>query len=196
MKRLRLVFTLLLASLLFAGQGARPVYAAGYVVNSLADNTMDDAFCTLREAILAANNAPANANCGAGSDSNDTITFSVSGTIPLGSVLPNIVSGQGTLTIDGGGSVTISGNNAVRVMTVDSGADLTLRNLTVANASTILSGGGVANSGTLTVINSSFSGNNAGSGGGIVNLGSGTLTVSNSTFSNNSATFGGGIDNA
>lgn len=193
---LRFLSALLLATLLFAAQGARPVYAAAYVVNSLADTITNDTSCTLREAILAANNAPANANCGAGSTGNDTITFNVSGTITLGLFLPNIVSGAGTLTIDGGGSVTISGNNAVRVMTVDSGADLTLRNLTIANASTPLSGGGVANSGTLTVINSTFSGNNAGSGGGIVNLSGGTLTVTNSVFTNNSANTGGGIDNA
>ncbi len=196
MQQLRLVFALLLVVMLFARQHAPPAYAAGYVVNSLADNTTNNTFCTLREAILAANNAPANANCGAGSAGNDTITFSVIGTITLGLFLPNIVSGAGTLTIDGGGSITISGNNAVRVMTVDNGASLTLRNLTIANASTLISGGGVANSGTLTVINSSFSGNNAGSGGGIVNLSSGVLTISHSTFSNNSATFGGAIDNA
>ncbi|MCX7791115.1 MAG: CSLREA domain-containing protein [Chloroflexaceae bacterium] len=197
MKQVRLVFALLLAPLLLAGQGVRPVYAAAYVVNSLADTTANDTFCTLREAILAANNAPANANCGAGSAANDTITFSVSGTITLGLFLPNIVSGAGTLTIDGSGqTITISGNNAVRVMIVDSGADLTLRNLTITNASTPLSGGGVVNSGTLTVSNSTFSGNSAGSGGGIVNLSSGTLTVINSTFSGNSANFGGGIDNA
>ncbi|MCS6883299.1 MAG: choice-of-anchor Q domain-containing protein [Oscillochloridaceae bacterium] len=194
---MRLVFALLLAPLLLASQGARPVYAVAYVVNSLADTIANDTFCTLREAILAANNASANASCGPGSAGNDTITFSVSGTITLGLFLPNIVSGAGTLTIDGGGqTITISGNNAVRVMIVDSGADLTLRNLTISNASTPFSGGGVANSGTLTVSNSTFSSNSAGSGGGIVNLSSGTLTVSSSTFSGNSANFGGGIDNA
>lgn len=196
MKRFRLLGALLLVVMLFARQHVQPVYAAGYVVNSLADNTTNDTFCTLREAILAANNAPANANCGVGSASNDTITFSVSGTITLVWFLPNIVSGAGTLTIDGGGNITISGNNAVRVMIVDSGANLTLLNLTIANASTPLSGGGVVNSGTLTVSNSTFSGNTAGSGGGIVNFSSGTITIADSTFSGNSATFGGGIDNA
>jgi hypothetical protein len=53
------------------------------------------------------------------------------------------------------------------------------------------------NLGTLTVGNSTLSGNAApgfyGSGGGIFNFG--TLTVSDSTLSGNSALFGGGIDN-
>ncbi|MDW8392512.1 MAG: hypothetical protein RMK84_20585, partial [Oscillochloridaceae bacterium] len=50
----------------------------------------------------------------------------------------------------------------------------------------------ILNKGTLTVTNSTFSGNSAaGLGGGIYNDG-GTLTVTNSTFSGNSASAGGG----
>ncbi len=199
----RLFFALLLVLLWLAGLGVRPAYAAGYVVNTTNDDTTGgDNLCTLREAILAANNAVASNDCGAGSGGNDTITFSFSGTITLGSTLPAIVSGAGALTIDGGGVVTISGNNAVRVMWVNSGADLTLQNLTIANGSTTGIGGGIYNDGgTLTVTNSTFSGNSAPFGGGISNAG--TLTVTNSTFSGNSATggfslggFGGGIYNA
>ncbi len=193
----------LILSVLLAAQGARPAYAAGYVVNSLADNTTDDAFCTLREAILAANNAPANTNCGAGSNADDTITFSVSGTITLSSTLPAIVSGQGALTIDGSGeNITISGNNSVRVMYVNSGADLTLQNLTIANGVDVI-GGGVYNAGTLTVTGSTLSGNGTtdGAGGAIYNDSTAVLTVVNSTFSGNSASavsagnWGGGIYN-
>ena len=66
-------------------------------------------------------------------------------------------------------------------------------------------GGGIDNSGTLTVTNSTFNGNSAndgrmglvpvpGQGGGIDN--SGTLAVTYSTFSANSASMGGGIDNS
>jgi predicted outer membrane repeat protein len=61
-------------------------------------------------------------------------------------------------------------------------------------------GGGIYNNfrgggyvGILTVSNSTFSGNTAAFGGGILN--SGTLAVSNSTVSANSATYGGGIGN-
>jgi CSLREA domain-containing protein len=73
-------------------------------VNTLDDNTTDNTACTLREAIYAANNSATNDDCGAASSSDDTITFSVSGTIYLQSTLPNIVSAAsaGKLTIEGG----------------------------------------------------------------------------------------------
>ncbi len=195
---LRLLFALLLVFMLLTSQSVRSAYAASYVVNSLGDAVVNDSACTLREAILAANNAPANANCGAGSAADDTITFSVSGAITLGSTLPSIVSGQGTLTINGGGNITISGNNAVRVMVVNSGANLTLQNLTIANGNTSGSGGGIFSAGTLNVTNSTFFNNSAAGGGGIFNNFNGTLTVTDSTFSNNSASSdnGGGILNA
>jgi CSLREA domain-containing protein len=44
-----------------------PASAASLTVTSLADTTTDDGQCTLREAILAANNAAANDDCGASS---------------------------------------------------------------------------------------------------------------------------------
>ena len=56
------------------------------------------------------------------------------------------------------------------------------------------SGGGIHNSGTLTVTNSTLSGNSASYGGGIHN--SGMLTVTNATLSENSASYGGGIHNS
>ncbi len=193
---LRLLFALLLVFMLLTSQSVRPAYAASYVVNSLGDAVVNDSACTLREAILAANNAPANANCGAGSAGNDTITFSVSGTIPLSSNLPDIVSAStaGTLTINGGGNIAISGNNAVRVMVVNSGANLTLQNLTIANGNTSGIGGGISSAGTLNVTNSTFSSNSASFGGGIYNTS--TLNMSKSTVSANDAiAAGGGIFN-
>ncbi len=59
-------------------------------------------------------------------------------------------------------------------------------------------GGGINNaSGTVTVINSTLSGNSAsGAGGGIFNFNSGTVTVTNSTLSGNSASGGGGVFNS
>ena len=66
---------------------------------------------------------------------------------------------------------------------------------------TVDGAGGIANSGILSLTNSTVSGNTSGSGlnsssgGGIFN--SGTLTLTNSTVSGNSTTFeGGGIGNA
>ena len=74
----------------------------------------------------------------------------------------------------------------MRVFTVNAGVTLNLNRLTAANGDAA-GGGGIANAGTLTVSNSTFSGNNAvGDGGGILNYG-GTLTVNNSPFSGTAA---------
>lgn len=180
------------------GAYERSLQPVSYLVNTLNDNITVDSLCSLREAILAANDAPANADCGIGGAGDDTILFSVNGTITLSSTLPNIVSGQGALTINGSGqNITISGNDSVRVLAVNNGATLTLRSLTIANGRVTGSGGGVLNNGgTLTVLNSTFVRNTATQfGGGIENAGNGSLTVRDSFFDENSAQIGGAIDN-
>lgn len=165
----------LLLALLFAGASpAQVAQAANFVVS----NTNDSGPGSLREAIEAAN-----ATAGA-----DTITFSTSGAITLASTLPAISDAAG-LTIDGAGqTVTVSGGGTVRVMLVEIGAALTVKNLTIANGNSGNTyGGGIYNYGTLTVANSTFAGNRTnGNGGGIYNY-FGALTVINSTFSGNSA---------
>jgi predicted outer membrane repeat protein len=163
-----------------AGISAHPAHAATFTVTSLAD---DGSAGTLRWAVNQANAA-------AGVD---TINFSVSGTIILGSVL-EIISDD--LVIDGSGqSVTISGNHAVRILYIGTGVSVTLANLSIINAQMAMGGGGaIVNLGTLTINNSYFSGNSANTGGGI-STGSGTLTITNSIFSTNTAdTYGGAID--
>ena len=74
-----------------------------------------------------------------------TVTFSCSGTITL---TAEIVIAADT-TIDGSGqTVIISGNNAVRVFTVNPGVTLNLNELTVANGYVDSgSGGGIFNDG-------------------------------------------------
>ncbi len=120
-----------------------------------------------------------------------TITFDDSYFITLASTLTI----DKDLTIDGAGhSVTLSGNNAVRVLYVNSGVTFNLQNITVAHAFTDSGdGGGLYNDGgTLTVTNSTFSLNTAsGDGGGLYNNG-GTVTVTNSAFNENSVGRGGG----
>lgn len=188
----RFLAALLAAALIWASLPARPAYAAGYVVNSFLDTVAADGVCTLREAIEAANNTASN-DCGAASAADDTITFSVSGTILLVSPLPNIVSGQGALTIDGGSVITISGNSSVQVLAVDINATLTLQNLTISNGFSATSSGGIRNQGTLVITNSTFSNNTGRSGGAIYN--SGAVKITSSTFTNNNANgnaFGGG----
>src|SRR5262245_50999582 len=159
--------------------------AAGFQVTTTADTVAVDGDCSLREAIQAANTDAAVNECVAGSGA-DTITFAVSGTITLASPLPDVTDPAG-LKIDGSGqSITISGDNTSRVLRVVA-AGLTLAHVTVANgfAGFGPSGGGVLNQGTLTVTNSTFSGN-AGRDGGGINNADGTLTVTDSTFSGNS----------
>ena len=133
----------------------------------------------------------------------DTIGFapSLSGqTITLDSQLPVVATGGGALTIDGGNAgITVSGGDRVQVFEVGRGANLTLNKLTVADGLLDTTnpfdgrGGGIYNTfdSTLTVINSTISGNKGGDGGGIYN--DGTLQVSNSTISGNEAAWGGGI---
>ena len=170
--------------------------ANSLIVNSLADTTAANGLCTLREAIVNANkNEAYYADCALGSGE-DTITFSVSGTILLGSTLPTINDAAG-LTIDGAGqSVTISGGDAVQV--IYAGDTLILNHLTIADGYTTggYAGGGIYHccDGTLTILNSTFTGNHVdwnGNGGGIYNYW-GTLTIINSTFSDNGVSNNGG----
>ena len=167
--------------------------SGGIIVNTTADETTDgDGFCSLREAITNANDAAQTyTDCADPGGTTATITFDASiagGTITLvGSTLPGIVH---TLTIDGSGkNITVDGASSYQVLHVNSGATLTLNYMTIANGRNSGSnGGGVFNQGTLSVTNSTFSGNSStAEGGGIFNWSSGPLTVTNSTFSGNSA---------
>jgi len=76
-----------LATLLMAGSGAM-AQAATLNVSTTSDNTTNDSFCSLREAILAANLTPANTNCGTAGSGSNTInlpagTYVVSVNTPL-----------------------------------------------------------------------------------------------------------------
>jgi CSLREA domain-containing protein len=165
-------------------------------VNTTADGT-GGPDCTLRDAITAANSNTPVGGCNAGHGA-DTIAFSVSGQINLGSTLPAVAS---DLTIDGSSqSIIVSGQGTVRVLEVGAGASLTLHRLTVADG-VAANAGGILNGGTLLVTNSTLSGNrteNFGNGGGIWNTAGGTLTVRRSSFSGNgdgNLTLGAGIYN-
>ena len=165
------------------------------VVNTLTDdpNGPIPGYTTLRDAITQANSVttatPANPF---------VISFSVMGTIDLTSPLPAL-NNNINLNVPGAWDLTVQS-----VFTVDSGAVVSFSGMTIA-------GGGIANYGTATVINSTLS------GGGIANYGTatvinstitgsydcglnnyGTATVTDSTFSDNSTPVdgaGGGIYN-
>jgi hypothetical protein len=101
--------------------------------------------------------------CTSTTDASNTIQFSLTGTILLNSLLPGIANtSPGNLTITGpttSPGITIDGASSFRVLAVDSGATLNVANLTVADANATGSGGGILNNSTLTVTNSTFSGN-------------------------------------
>ncbi len=93
------------------------------------------------------------------------------------------------------GPYTLNGQKAGAVVTVASGVTATIGGVTITGGNAPSAGGGIYNSGTLTLTDSTISSNTAPSGGGIFNN-SGTLTVSDSTVSGNTAGAGGGIFNA
>ena len=78
----------------------------------------------------------------------------------------------------------------------NNGGTMTVTNSTLSGNSAINGGGGIYNNGgTVTVTNSTLSGNSATNGGGGIYNNGGTVTVTNSTLSGNSASTGGGIYN-
>ena len=147
--------------------------------------------CTLRAAIQ-----EANAFGGA-----DTIT------LPAGTYMLSIVGRDDTaaagdlditedLTLSGAGAgaTTIDADGIDRVFQVLSGATVVITDVTITGGSSA-SGGGINNQGTLTMTNSTISGNSASVGGGGL-FNAKTLTMTNSTVSGNSGgLFGGGIRN-
>jgi CSLREA domain-containing protein len=203
----------LLAALVGSTAQVTPVYAASIVVTSNGDTIANDGVCTLREALIAAQqNAPAGGCAGGSSIGVDIITFVGNYTITLGSQLPFVTT---AITINGKGAANTiiqsasSPNVATwRIFQVTSTGNLTLNQMTVRNgrcngSCTVLgniepnAGGAIYNGGTLTVTNSTIADNTADNGGGLYN--SGTLTVTNSVFSGNNANGGygrgGGIYN-
>jgi CSLREA domain-containing protein len=161
----------------------RCVPAAPIVVNTLADTfDLNPNVTSLREAINIAN----------GFAGDDVITFlpGLTGTIQLSSALPDLNS---NIDIQGpGANVLAVRRNAggdYRILLINA-ATVAISGLTLTNGNTPGDGGAILNGGTLTLSNSTLSGNHATYGGGISNQG--TLTLSNSTLSGNSAGLSGG----
>ncbi|HNT22998.1 MAG TPA: PKD domain-containing protein [Anaerolineales bacterium] len=164
------------------------------LVNTLADELNTDGDCALREAIQAANTNAAVDACPAGMVLTDTITFSVAGTVTVGSQLDLLASG-GPLVINGGEKIAVSGGGNTRVFFVDGAIDLRLEGLTVANGRTPqnTTGAGLYNGGgNLTIRQCAFIRNGVIAfyfpyGGAIYSEG-GSLTILDSRFEGNTAT--------
>jgi hypothetical protein len=167
-----------------------------FVVTTLQDNEIDDAGMgtSLRGAIELANTK----------STPQTITFApgLRGTITLTLGELQITN---SMTIDGPGAdqLSISGNNASRVLEVSNGsADVTIHGLSIINGGLFINaipddaGAGILNYANLTLDSVAVSKNivSVVNGGGIYNFGN--LTVIDSTISDNEAGGnGGGIDN-
>jgi hypothetical protein len=114
-------------------------------------------------------------------------------------------AGGGKITINGGTTgVTLDGNHLTRIFQINSGVQVELIRLMLVNGMIPAGGnpangpegpgGGIFNSGMLTLTNCTLSGNSGNdgtisehSGGALCNLG--TAIITGSTFSNNSASF-------
>ncbi len=94
---------------------------------------------------------------------------------------------------DGASQLTLNGAGAAGLFTVAAGASLTLEGVSLTGSS---GQSAIVNSGTVSLINLSVSGNSAALGGAVLNMPNASLTVYGTTFFGNIATVAGGaIDN-
>jgi CSLREA domain-containing protein len=192
-------------AMLFA---AYSINAAPFTVTKIADTNDGacNADCSLREAILAANAVNTDDVIGF-----DGTVFGSPQTIVL-SLGEMVIIDNGSLTINGTGAsmLTIDGNMASRILTINNGVAF-LNGITFTRgngAGTSDSGraGAIYNFGGTTVINDSIiTGNTAANGGGLNNAATpatpgparpGNLTLNRCVVSNNTSTSsGGGMQN-
>jgi CSLREA domain-containing protein len=189
--------------------------AATITVTTNSDVISNDGFCSLREAIIAANTNTASGaapgECAAGEDTNtDTILVTSDTTYSL------TISGIGEEAA-ATGDLDIANNTAAediiiepastepamisqdatpddRVFHVLDVAKLHLVNMIITGGNEPVAGGGIYTAGYLVLENCTITGNTAPSGAGIYDVGS--VTLDNTVVSNNTATTaGGGIYN-
>jgi hypothetical protein len=179
-------------------------------VTSLSDNTTVDGKVTLREALQAANtDASVDGSVAGQKGVQNLIVFSagLNGTISLAATLGQMsISSSLSITGLGAANTIIDAQQNSRIFNITNTAgNVTLDSLTIENGKTAAqydSGGAVRSlsTGTLTVTNSTLSGNSTAgnsSYGGAIASGGGGLAVINSTLSGNSTagidSYGGAI---
>lgn len=202
-----IIMLLLVATLALPFQ-AQPVYAQSDSVEPAGGGT------------VVGNGTPASCDNNAmriAIEAGGTVTFNCGpASIAIPSDTMQIREGVTTI-VNGGGLVTIDGEDLRQPFIVYAGGSLTLTNLIVANGGWSGDGAAIANygtltldgvqvtssannangtlmqySGTTTVVRSTFSGNSTSQGGAIY-LQEGLLEIRESTFANNSATSGGAL---
>jgi len=195
----RFIAALMIALLALAAMPVRPAYAATITVNITTDENIANGDCSLREAIIAANNDIAYGGCSAGSGA-DTIILTSGSTYTL-----TLIAG-GTGDLDVTSDITIQASDAAlviidpdtaagfneRVLDVTNTGMLTLDTIRITSASQgVGMGGAILNQGGAVTIRNSMIDNNevtAAFDGGAYYQNGGSLTVIDSTFYNNSAT--------
>jgi CSLREA domain-containing protein len=183
----------------FNAQVAAPnAPAASITVNSLADGApANNGQCTLREAIINANNnnQSGSTDCTAGSGA-DTITFSLNGMINLTGALPDI---NESLTITGTGAafLTVRRNTGgdYRIFSIPfEGLNININNMTISNGKVAGFGGGIFCLSSLTLTNCAIVNNevvgDVGGGGVYLAFADGVFT--GCTFSGNTGGQSGG----
>lgn len=143
-----------------------------------------DGNCTLRAAIQETNATPGHdiISLPAG-----TYTITTTGSLDITDDLTIIGAGADTTIIDG--------ENQSRVFRISSDIIVEISNLTIQNGNdTTIGGGGIYNSGTLTLTDAVIKNNTASSAGGIFND-AGILNVDSTIVGGNSASSSGGIRN-
>ncbi|GEM_PF-7048667 len=206
----KILASFFILALILAAVPVRPAFAATLTVTNTTDSLASGNGCSLREAIINANDDAATyPDCPAGSgadvivlSSGATYTLALAGGDPLGQDLDAEDPDGLTIQTDGAAPATISASGVVdRVLDIGSG-DLTLDNVIIrdGNAAT---GAGIrfGSAGALTLVNATVSDNTATAGGncgaGIYSSTASSLTVTNSAIANNSCATagadGGGI---
>jgi hypothetical protein len=136
----------------------------------------------------------------ANANSGDTIQFAASlngATITLN----NTLDINKKLTIDGtGDNITVNGGgNPVFLIEGGVTADINALTITGGTGNGFITAGGIYNAGSLSLTNSTVTGNSAAGSAGIHNTTTGTMTMIGDTVNNNTATgsagYGGGISN-
>jgi len=177
----------LLAGATASAGAATTVLHAAPAAAGTADCATPASACTISAAVAAANASP----------TTDEVRIRLlGGTYPLAAPTPTaleITFAGPRLTLEAdGGTPTLDGGGATRVLSVGATSHVTVRGLAFRAGGTAERGGAIKNLGDLSVAGATFSGNTAGNGGAISNEAAATLAVADTTFADNTTTGVGG----
>ena len=195
-RRILNLLTAAAISLVMASAARAAVFIPTRTTDS-ADGSCTLLDCSLREAILAANQSP-------GDDvillHKGVYPLTISGNEDLGATGDLDVLGNLILLGDGAAGTIIEGGSIDRIFQIPGGVTFEIRDVTLRNGSAAGNGGAILNAGNLTILRGILSNNasaagpaGTGFGGAIYSNGSNaSLTVTDSSIVNNSSQSGGG----